>query len=50
MFSEAQWGTPFTEDPIEIRQSRREIQRLEEVALSEAESIKVIQRRIRELE
>jgi len=50
VFSEAQWGTPFTEDPIEIRQSRREIQRLEEVALSEAESIKVIQRRIRELE
>jgi transcriptional regulator with XRE-family HTH domain len=49
VFSETQWGTPFTEDPIEIRQSRREIQRLEAVALTEAESIKVIQQRIREL-
>lgn len=49
VFSETQWGTPFTEDPIEIRQSRREIQRLEAVALSEAESIQAIQRRIREL-
>jgi transcriptional regulator with XRE-family HTH domain len=48
-FSETQWGTPFTEDPIEIRQSRREIQRLEAVALTEAETIKAIQQRIREL-
>ena len=50
VFSETQWGTPFTEDPIEIRQARREIQRLEAAALSEEETIKVIQRRIRELE
>ena len=49
VFSETQWGTPFTEDPIEIRQSRREIRRLEQAALSEAESIQVIQQRIREL-
>ena len=49
VFSETQWGTPFTEDPIEIRQARREIQRLEAVALPEAESIQVMQRRIREL-
>lgn len=50
VFSETQWGTPFTEDPIEIRQSRREIKRLEEVALSEAESIQMIRQRIREME
>ena len=50
VFSETQWGTPFTEDPIEIRQARREIERLEAAALSEEETIKVIQRRIRELE
>jgi hypothetical protein len=49
VFSETQWGTPFTEDPIEIRQARREIQRLEAVALPEADSIQVIQHRIREL-
>jgi hypothetical protein len=49
VFSETQWGTPFTEDPIEIRQSRREIKRLEQAALSEADSIQVIQHRIREL-
>jgi transcriptional regulator with XRE-family HTH domain len=50
VFSEAQWGTPFTEDPIEIRQSRREIGRLERAALSEADSLQVIRHRIRELE
>jgi transcriptional regulator with XRE-family HTH domain len=50
VFSETQWGTPFTEDPIEIRQSRREIERLEQAALSEADSLQVIRQRIRELE
>ena len=50
VFSETQWGTPFTEDPIELRQARREIQRLEEVALSEEESGKMIEHRIRELD
>jgi hypothetical protein len=50
VFSETQWGTPFTEDPIEIRQSRREIERLERAALTEADSLQVIRQRIRELE
>jgi transcriptional regulator with XRE-family HTH domain len=50
VFSETQWGTPFTEDPIEIRQSRREIERLEQAALTEADSLQVIRQRIRELE
>lgn len=50
VFSETQWGTPFTEDPIEIRQSRREIERLEHAALSEVDSLQVIRQRIRELE
>jgi hypothetical protein len=50
VFSETQWGTPFTEDPIEIRQARREIERLEQAALSEADSLQVIRQRIRELE
>ena len=49
VFSETQWGTPFTEDPIELRQARREIQRLEAAALSEAGTIEMIERRIREL-
>jgi transcriptional regulator with XRE-family HTH domain len=50
VFSETQWGTPFTEDPIELRQARREIQRLEAVALSEQATIEMIERRIRELD
>ena len=49
-FSETQWGTPFTEDPIELRQARREIHRLEEVALSEQGTIEMIERRVRELD
>jgi hypothetical protein len=50
VFSETQWGTPFTEDPIELRQARREIERLEAAALSESESSEMIERRIRELD
>ena len=50
VFSETQWGTPFTEEPIEIRQSRREIERLEQAALSEVDSLQVIRQRIREME
>ena len=49
VFSETQWGTPFTEDPIELRQAHREIQRLEEVALSEQGTIEMIEHRVREL-
>ena len=50
VFSETQWGTPFTEDPIELRQVRREIQRLEAVALSEEGTRQMIEHRIRELD
>ena len=50
VFSETQWGTPFTEDPIELRQARREIQRLEAVALSEQATVEMIERRVRELD
>ena len=50
VFSETQWGTPFTEDPIELRQARREIHRLEEVALSEQGTVEMIERRVRELD
>lgn len=48
-FSEASWGTPMYDDPVDIRETRREIARVEEAALSEEETINLIEQRIREL-
>lgn len=47
-FSETQWGTPVHESPLEIRQARRELDRLQSAALSEDETIGLIEQRIRE--
>lgn len=49
-FSETQWGNPIHEDPLEIRQARRGLDRLAAVALGTEESTEVIDNRIRELE
>jgi transcriptional regulator with XRE-family HTH domain len=46
-FSETQWGTPLHTDPLEIRQARRELARLESAALSEIDTAKLIEQRIR---
>lgn len=49
-FDENQWGTPIHELPLEVRQARREIERLESVALGKDESLKIIEQRIREVQ
>lgn len=46
-FSETQWGTPLHADPLEIRQARRELAGLEAAALSETDTIKLIEQEIR---
>ena len=48
-FSEASWGTPMYDDPVDIRESRREIERVEASALSEEDTRDLIEQRIREL-
>jgi hypothetical protein len=48
-FGEASWGTPMNDDPMDVRETRREIARVEAAALSEEETITLIEQRIREL-
>ena len=48
-FSEASWGTPMYDDPMDVRETRREIARVEAAALSEEETVELIEQRIREL-
>lgn len=47
-FSETQWGTPVHKSPLEIRQARREVDRLRSVALTDGETMGFIEQRIRE--
>ncbi len=49
-FPETQWGTPMNDDPIDTEDTRYEIERYEEVALSEEETSQLLEQRIRELE
>jgi transcriptional regulator with XRE-family HTH domain len=49
-FSETQWGTPLHSDPLEIRQARRELARLVSAAVSEEETITLIEQQIRKCE
>jgi transcriptional regulator with XRE-family HTH domain len=47
VFGETQWGTPQHEDPLEIRQARRTLARLDSVALAEAASLAHIEQLIK---
>lgn len=47
VYSEDQWGTPHYADQLALRQARREIQRLELVALPEDESVALVEQLIR---
>ena len=47
-FGEASWGTPMYDDPLDLAELRREIQRAEAAALSEEETIQLLEQRIRE--
>lgn len=49
VFGEASWGTPMYDDPMDVREMMREIARVEAAALSEEETIELIEQRIREL-
>lgn len=48
VFGEASWGTPMYDDPVDVREARREIERVEAAALSEEETLRVLDRRITE--
>jgi transcriptional regulator with XRE-family HTH domain len=47
-FGEASWGTPMYDDPLDLAEARREIERVEAAALSEEETNKLLEQRIRE--
>jgi Domain of unknown function (DUF5753) len=47
-FGEASWGTPMYDDPLDLAELRREIQRAEAAALSEEETDQLLEQRIRE--
>lgn len=49
-FPETQWGTPLNDDPIDIEDTRYEIERYEQVALSEEDTSQLLEDRSRELE
>lgn len=48
VFGEASWGTPMYDDPVDVREARREIERVEAAALSEQETLNLLEQRIRE--
>jgi transcriptional regulator with XRE-family HTH domain len=47
-FGEASWGTPMVDDPLDLAEARREIERAEAAALSEEETQQLLEQRIRE--
>jgi transcriptional regulator with XRE-family HTH domain len=47
-FSETQWRSVVHDDPLEIRQARRVIEQAHSIALSETDTIKFIEQRIKE--
>lgn len=47
-FGEASWGTPIYDDPLDLAEARREIERVEAAALSEEETDQLLEQRIRE--
>jgi transcriptional regulator with XRE-family HTH domain len=49
-FPETQWGTPLNDDPIDTEDTRYEIERYEESALSEEDTSQLLEERSRELE
>jgi transcriptional regulator with XRE-family HTH domain len=49
-FPETQWGTPLNDDPIDTEDTRYEIERYDQSALSEEDTSHMLEERIRELE
>jgi transcriptional regulator with XRE-family HTH domain len=47
-FGEASWGTPMYDDPLDLAEARREIERVEAAALTEEETDQLLEQRIRE--
>lgn len=48
-FSETPWGAPIHEDPLEIRQLKRNLERLDALAFSTADSVQRLSQRIGEI-
>ena len=47
-FGEASWGTPMYDDPLDLAEARREIERVQAAALTEEETHQLLEQRIRE--